>query len=325
MCTKGLQAAVLQFIYKDNGSNISKRASVAISRRASAIRRTINRDIRVFSLIDPCPPDIRRNSLVSEVSVEEYPDIHEENFDNSMPMNGAEKILAVHPIFRDISQEEKRISDSFLNRAFYPHAADFNLSIDRNSLLTALDDEECRKLLVCLLLASNSACFYGLTPTDKASVVKLLKENVSFKPLTLAIGDGNNDIPMIQEAHIGIGLVSKEESQAPNYSEIVIKNFAQLDELLLQHGYWSYNRMAKGVLLFFYKNFVLTIITFVYVWFSDYSDLSIFDDVLLVGYNIFFTTLPIIIISVFDQSVPLVKLKEYPQIYADGITGRRFN
>ncbi|CAG9335532.1 unnamed protein product [Blepharisma stoltei] len=321
LCTKALQNGVLTHIYKDNSVAVSRKASaarwgsVARSRKQQSVYRKPANEIRNFSLLEA--NDAPRHTI--------WENHENEDADNVVAMNGVEKMLAVHPIFQDISKQEKKISDAFLNRPFIPFSVDFSISIDSASLSTAMNDEESRKLLVCLLLASQSACFYGLTPRDKALVVKLLKENVKFKPLTLAVGDGNNDIPMIQEADIGVGVLSKEESQAPNYSEIVIKNFSQLEDLLLFHGYWNYNKMSRGVLLFFYKNFVLTMITFVYIWYTDYSDTSIFNDTLLVGYNIFFTTLPIIVMSVFDDPLPNFQIREYPQIYSEGIKCVHFN
>ena len=87
-----------------------------------------------------------------------------------------------------------------------------NLSIDQQSFKTALEDEDCRKLLTCLLFASKAVCFSGMKPIDKANVVKLLKENFAFKPLVLAVGDDNSNIPMLQEAHVGVGISRSKDS-----------------------------------------------------------------------------------------------------------------
>ena len=114
------------------------------------------------------------------------------------------------------------------------------------------------------------------------------------------MGDGNNDIAMIQEAEVGIGISSSDDRQAKYYSEIVISHFSDLLPLLLVHGHWNYSRMSRLVLLFFYKNFVLTAIIFLFFFFSDYSGAEIFDSAIIVGYNLFFTSFPVLVLGVLD-------------------------
>ena len=83
-------------------------------------------------------------------------------------------------------------------------------------------------MLVILLVAADSVLCYNFLPKDKANLTKLLNKNVAFNPVTLAIGDGNNDIAMIQEAEVGVGISSTDDMQAKYYSEIVIKSFSDL-------------------------------------------------------------------------------------------------
>jgi len=85
----------------------------------------------------------------------------------------------------------------------------------------------------------------------------MIKNKIAFKPLCLAIGDGANDVSMIQEAHVGIGIVGKEGLQAVNSSDYAIARFKYLLPLLLLHGRWNYQRISRVILYSFYKNFLL--------------------------------------------------------------------
>ncbi|KAJ8375396.1 hypothetical protein SKAU_G00059760 [Synaphobranchus kaupii] len=86
----------------------------------------------------------------------------------------------------------------------------------------------------------------------------MVKKHV--KAITLAIGDGANDVGMIQTAHVGVGISGNEGMQATNSSDYSIAQFSYLEKLLLVHGAWSYNRVTKCILYCFYKNVVLYII-----------------------------------------------------------------
>jgi P-type E1-E2 ATPase len=72
--------------------------------------------------------------------------------------------------------------------------------------------------------------------------------------ITLAIGDGANDVAMIQAAHIGIGISGQEGMQAVRASDFSIAQFRFLEKLLLVHGAWAYKRVSKFILFYFYKN-----------------------------------------------------------------------
>ena len=60
------------------------------------------------------------------------------------------------------------------------------------------------------------------------------------KGICVAIGDGANDVPMIMQSHIGIGIRGKEGTQAVRSSDFAIKEFQGMKKLLLVHGRWGY-------------------------------------------------------------------------------------
>lgn len=86
-----------------------------------------------------------------------------------------------------------------------------------------------------------------VSPLQKALVVKLVKKNIK-NSITLAIGDGANDVSMIQAAHIGVGISGVEGLQAARSADVAISQFRFLKKLLLVHGTWSYQRLSKLIL-----------------------------------------------------------------------------
>lgn len=94
------------------------------------------------------------------------------------------------------------------------------------------------------------------TPLQKAYLVKVVKEELNLR--TLAIGDGANDVSMIQMADVGVGISGQEGMQAVMASDFTLSRFRYLERLLLSHGYWCYDRLARMILYFFYKNAVGT-------------------------------------------------------------------
>lgn len=94
-----------------------------------------------------------------------------------------------------------------------------------------------------------------MSPLQKALVVKLVKRHL--KSLLLAIGDGANDVSMIQAAHVGVGISGVEGLQAARSADVSIAQFRYLRKLLLVHGAWSYHRISRVILYSFYKNISL--------------------------------------------------------------------
>lgn len=98
-----------------------------------------------------------------------------------------------------------------------------------------------------------------LSPLQKCEVVKLMK-TLPHSPVTAAIGDGANDVSMIREAHVGLGILGKEGRQAALCSDYAFTNFHMLKKMLLVHGHFFSYRFSILVLYFFYKNLVFMLI-----------------------------------------------------------------
>ncbi|KAG1676697.1 putative phospholipid-transporting ATPase IF [Nymphon striatum] len=168
----------------------------------------------------------------------------------------------------------------------------FSLVVDGMSLSYALSDHSELFCDVCQACTAVLCC--RMSPMQKSQVVKLIK-NTPELPITAAIGDGANDVSMIQEAHVGLGIMGKEGRQATRCSDFAFARFKFLLRVLLVHGQYYYIRVANLVQYFFYK--------------------TIYHSIFLMFYNIFFSSLPILIYGISEQHLKPSVLLANPALY----------
>uniref|UniRef100_A0A8C1R6Y8 Phospholipid-transporting ATPase n=1 Tax=Cyprinus carpio TaxID=7962 RepID=A0A8C1R6Y8_CYPCA len=217
-----------------------------------------------------------------------------------------------HPLYFFLGNQET----SFLNRDMKKY---FPVSVDQAHALEADMEREfletacaCRAVICC-----------RVTPLQKALVVELVKRHK--KAVTLAIGDGANDVSMIKTAHIGVGISGQEGIQAVLASDYSFSQFRFLQRLLLVHGRWSYLRMCRFLCYFFYKNFAFTMVHFWFGFFCGFSAQTVYDQYFITLYNIVYTSLPVLAMGIFDQDVPEQRSLEYPKLYEPGQLNLLFN
>lgn len=199
-----------------------------------------------------------------------------------------------------------------------PPKGNFAVIIDGEALTYALQSEIATQfLLLCKQCRSVLCC--RVSPAQKAAVVRLVKNTLTV--MTLSIGDGANDVAMIQEADVGVGIAGEEGRQAVMCSDYAIGQFRFLDRLLLVHGRWDYKRLAEMIPNFFYKNLVFTFTLFWYGCFNTFDVAYLYDYTIVMFYNLAFTSLPIIFLGVLDQDVPDYISLAVPQLYRSGILG----
>ncbi|KAL5119305.1 aminophospholipid translocase [Pleosporales sp. CAS-2024a] len=186
------------------------------------------------------------------------------------------------------------------------------LVIDGKSLTYALE-RDLEKEFLDLAVRCKAVICCRVSPLQKALVVKLVKRHL--KSILLAIGDGANDVSMIQAAHVGIGISGMEGLQAARSADISIGQFRYLRKLLLVHGAWSYQRVSKVILYSFYKNIAMFMTQFWYSFQNAFSGQIIYESWTLTMYNVFFTAAPPFVIGIFDQFVSARLLDRYPQLY----------
>ena len=163
-----------------------------------------------------------------------------------------------------------------------------------------------------------------VSPKQKAEIVLLVKNRDPSKT-TLAIGDGANDVNMINAAHLGVGISGLEGQQAVKASDYAIGRFRFLKNLLFVHGRESYRRNSFATCYIFYKNILETAPIFYFGIFSIFSGSMIYHLFLYNMFNPVFTSLPVIWFSTMDFEHSKEKLLSDPKLYKYGIRNLHFN
>ncbi|KXN73399.1 phospholipid-translocating P-type ATPase, partial [Conidiobolus coronatus NRRL 28638] len=166
-----------------------------------------------------------------------------------------------------------------------------------------------------LALQCGSVILCRSSPSQKAQVVKMVRKRTPSS-VTLAIGDGGNDVAMIQQAHVGIGISGNEGVMAAKSSDYSIAQFSYLVPLLLVHGRWNYHRNTRFTLLTFYKCMVFYMTLYFYQTMTGFSGTSWFENWSYIVYNSIFTLLPVIAIGTLDQDKSRKMLLDNPEDYS---------
>uniref|UniRef100_A0A8C1W3Q0 Phospholipid-transporting ATPase n=1 Tax=Cyprinus carpio TaxID=7962 RepID=A0A8C1W3Q0_CYPCA len=196
------------------------------------------------------------------------------------------------------------------------------LIIDGQTLKYALSFEV-RQAFLDLALSCKAVICCRVSPLQKSEIVDMVKKHV--KAITLAIGDGANDVGMIQTAHVGVGISGNEGMQATNSSDYSIAQFSYLEKLLLVHGAWSYNRVTKCILYCFYKNVVLYIIELWFAFVNGFSGQILFERWCIGLYNVIFTALPPFTLGIVDRPCSQQNMLRFPQLYRITQNAEGFN
>ncbi|KAK8647609.1 hypothetical protein V6N13_121340 [Hibiscus sabdariffa] len=226
-----------------------------------------------------------------------------------------------HFIKEDVRKQLKQSLDEASQYFCARSGPKLGLVIDGKCLTYALDSS-LRIMLLTLGLNCASVVCCRVSPLQKAQVTSLVKKGAH--KITLSIGDGANDVSMIQAAHIGIGISGLEGMQAVMASDFAIAQFRFLEDLLLVHGRWSYIRLCKVVMYFFYKNLAFTLTQFWFTFNTGFSGQRFYDDWFQSLYNVIFTALPVIIVGLFDKDISPPLSKKYPELYKEGIRNKFF-
>eukprot|EP00180_Rhodochaete_pulchella_P002461 Plantae.Rhodophyta-Rhodochaete_pulchella.ctg378.p1 GENE.Plantae.Rhodophyta-Rhodochaete_pulchella.ctg378~~Plantae.Rhodophyta-Rhodochaete_pulchella.ctg378.p1 ORF type:complete len:432 (-),score=74.08 Plantae.Rhodophyta-Rhodochaete_pulchella.ctg378:463-1758(-) len=188
----------------------------------------------------------------------------------------------------------------------------FAVIIDGPSLAHALADlpeeflsvtDRCKTVICC-----------RVTPLQKALVVRLVKE--MRKANSLSIGDGGNDVSMIQEADVGVGVYGKEGSQAVRAADYALAEFRFLKRLMVVHGRYADVRTAGLINLSFYKNFVFTLQQFFFQFFDFFTGTTVHHQWFVTFYNLAITLLPPFAYALYERDLRESTLEEFPEAYS---------
>ncbi|WAQ89995.1 hypothetical protein PtA15_11A687 [Puccinia triticina] len=235
-----------------------------------------------------------------------------------------ERRPSLHSAHRRPSMAESMADDlaSLVGQDNGKRAGGYGLVIDGPSLNHALEEKFTREALLELSTRCEAVICCRASPKQKSEIVKLVKDGV--QALTLAIGDGANDVSMIQTAHIGVGVLGEEGMQAVNASDYSIGQFKLIAKLLFVHGHWSYHRNAKMICHFFYQQIIGIVPLFLFQFSCAYSTTTLFEYTYVLLYNVAWTLLPAIGMGIFDQDISEKVLKQVPELYSVGREGKLF-
>eukprot|EP00004_Rigifila_ramosa_P002750 TRINITY_DN1281_c0_g1_i7.p1 TRINITY_DN1281_c0_g1~~TRINITY_DN1281_c0_g1_i7.p1 ORF type:complete len:1138 (+),score=290.77 TRINITY_DN1281_c0_g1_i7:465-3416(+) len=161
------------------------------------------------------------------------------------------------------------------------------------------------------------------TPLQKARVVTLMR--AATQKVCLAIGDGANDVSMIQAAHVGVGILGLEGTQASRAADFSIHQFRHLVRLLSVHGRYSYLRITGLTLYSLYKNMAFCLPLVFFGFFSGYTGQALFDSWILTCFNIFFASVPPMVYGVFEKDLSDATIDKHPSAYTAIRTDHPFN
>jgi len=222
--------------------------------------------------------------------------------------------------------DQDRNGASTLPRALIIDGPSLAMATVTKSMQVA-DLDTCKKLKEKLLeFAQRCKAVVGcrVSPDQKREMVDLIKTGVGGVR-TLAIGDGANDVAMIQEAHIGVGIKGEEGLQAVNSSDYAIAQFRYLGDLLLKHGRYNYVRMAGLVSYMFYKNVFMSMGQFWFNFNNGWSGQKYYNEAAIQMFNLIYTSIPIIAFAAYDKDITTTSARLFPHDYQDCVRNLHFS
>ncbi|KAI5300837.1 hypothetical protein KEM55_004570, partial [Ascosphaera atra] len=268
--------------------------------------------------VDTTPPPSDNGGSNAGSIMAGFPDAEKEA--DAAAMKQAEELIMRHLATFNVSGTDEELAAARTNHE--PPPPTHALVVDGDTLKLLLRPELQRRfLLLCKQCKAVLCC--RVSPAQKAAVVAMVKTGLDV--MALSIGDGANDVAMIQEADVGVGIVGEEGRQAAMSSDYAIGQFRFLQRLVLVHGRWDYRRMAECTANFFYKNLVWTFSLFWYAIYNNFDCSYLFDYTYIVLVNLAFTSLPVIFMGILDQDVDDKVSLAVPQLYKRGIERREWS
>ena len=253
--------------------------------------------------------------------------------ENSLSNNNNKNNLQIFSNKNNKSDDKSSMSVSDINSEFLSNLKDNNLISNFSIIIESplfhylfRDDEMTEKFLSIAQYATTVICCRA-SPFQKSQVVQKIKK---FNPqaVTLAIGDGRNDISMLMEANIGVGIFGEEGTSAAQAADFAIGEFKLLKRLLFFHGRINLYRISRMIMYFFYKNFIFTMTQFFFAFYNLSSGQTLMDDWYITCYNLVFTALPLCVCTLTDIDIKEEDSeecrKDMPLIYKENRDERRY-
>ncbi|KAI0830346.1 protein transporter [Trametes gibbosa] len=218
----------------------------------------------------------------------------------------------IHQVAKLKTSDEARDQLEFLQNKL-----DCCLVIDGESLQLCLNLFKNEFIEIATKLSAVVAC--RCSPTQKADVARLIRKHT--KKRVCCIGDGGNDVSMIQAADVGVGIVGKEGKQASLAADFSVTQFSHLTKLLLWHGRNSYRRSAKLAQFVIHRGLIISVMQAVFSSIFYFAPIALYQGWLLVGYATAYTMAPVFSL-VLDRDVNEDLALLYPELYKELTKGR---
>ncbi|KAH9993065.1 protein transporter [Russula vinacea] len=200
---------------------------------------------------------------------------------------------------------------------FLQNKLDCCLVIDGESLQLCLTLFKNEFIEITTKLSAVVAC--RCSPTQKADVARLIRNFT--KKRVCCIGDGGNDVSMIQAADVGVGIVGKEGKQASLAADFSVTQFSHLTKLLLWHGRNSYRRSAKLAQFVIHRGLIISVMQAVFSSIFYFAPIALYQGWLMVGYATIYTMAPVFSL-VLDRDLNEDLALSYPELYKELTKGR---
>jgi phospholipid-translocating ATPase len=216
----------------------------------------------------------------------------------------------------DINELRKRFEDYRSKVIIEPHI----FIIDGDTLDLAL--RNCEEDFFRTTMNAPSVVCCRCSPTQKRIIVKTIKKYTTAR--TAAVGDGGNDVAMIQEADVGIGIVGKEGLQASLAADYSIKEFRSLNVLLLWWGRIAYKNTSTMANFIIHRGLIISLNQFIFSYVFYYNPVPMYSGFLSFGYSTIFTSLPSISV-LLDKDIEKRNVLKFPNLYQVLLKGRELN
>lgn len=272
------------------------------------------------------PGEKKRTYLSDRISFDAVSGGHQSDADRSIELVASMSRKSL-PASLSQSLRQDSLSGGYINAlrkdpSNTQRARALALIIDGNSLVHALE-EDLEQELFDLATACQVVICCRVAPLQKAGIVSLVKHK--SREMTLAIGDGANDVSMIQMADVGVGISGQEGRQAVLASDFAMGQFRFLVRLLLIHGHLNYRRLGSMVLYNFYRNAVYVMLLFWYSLYTAFSTSPPITEWSGVLYSVLYTSVPTVVVAILDRNLSPATLLKYPGLYKSGQQNESYN
>ena len=300
----GIKVCMITGDKRETAINIAKACGLISSRKnvyvmLSGKQSSIGSSSADGQLADPTPPAIGGGSfaplhLLESLAKACWPDAYW--------LNEIKNLGLAHPpsssIYRTISRETTgQSARSARNK--------FSLVIDGKGLQSIFASPSSTQQLVDVLTFEQceAVVFCRVSPKQKGEIVRTVQRHLKNNTTTLAVGDGANDVPMINLANVGVGISGNEGSQAANSADYAVSQFSDLYRLLFVHGRWNYARTSKFLCLFLHKNFSFALVQFWFATVTAFSAVTVYESSYMLLFNSIFGIVPLFLLGALDKDI----------------------